>query len=174
MILIEEPKLIFEETLVCPVCKKNSLKARDYLYETPNTGKLVLSNWVCEECGYRFRDVKPYETYEPKIIELKVEDVEDLNIIVYRSAFAKIIIPELEIEVDPAGASQGYITTVEGILEIILDEIGDYCDENCLNKINSAMNGEMKFSLIIEDESGLSFIKSEKAKVKPLIQNIQS
>ncbi|WP_338603485.1 ZPR1 zinc finger domain-containing protein [Sulfolobus tengchongensis] len=169
--MTEEPKIIFEELLICPVCKTKSLKAIDYLYDAHDAGKLVLSNWYCENCGYRFRDVKPYETREPKIIELKIENENDLKTIIYRSAFAKIIIPELGIEIEPAGVSQGYISTVEGVLEILLDEVGGYCDEECENRIKKAMEGKITFTLIIEDEAGLSFIKSEKAIVKPIIMS---
>ncbi|WP_069284733.1 ZPR1 zinc finger domain-containing protein [Saccharolobus sp. A20] len=165
----QEPKLLFEETLTCPVCKKNTLHARDYLYEVPIAGMLILSNWVCENCGYRFRDVKPYETNKPKLIKYKVENKDDLKTIVYRSPFGKIIIPELELEIEPASASQGYITTVEGILEIVLDQIESYCDDNCMNMINNAMDGKISFTLMIEDESGLSFIKSDKAKIEELV-----
>ncbi|WP_009989397.1 ZPR1 zinc finger domain-containing protein [Saccharolobus solfataricus] len=165
----EEPKVIFEETLICPVCKSKTLKAVDYLYNTPHTGKLVLSNWYCENCGYKFRDVKPYETREPKLVEMKIENEDDLSALVYRSAFAKIVIPELGIEIEPAGMSQGYISTIEGILEILLDQVGNFCDKECEDRIRSAMEGKIKFTLIIEDESGLSFIKSEKASTRPLI-----
>ncbi|WP_432517999.1 ZPR1 zinc finger domain-containing protein [Saccharolobus islandicus] len=165
----EGPKVIFEETLLCPVCKSKTFKAIEYLYDTPHAGKLILSNWYCENCGYRFRDVKPYESREPKVIEMRIENENDLRTIIYRSAFAKITIPELGIEIEPAGMSQGYISTIEGVLEIILDKVGDFCDKECENKIRLAMEGKIKFTLVLEDELGLSFIKSEKATVKPLI-----
>ncbi|MEM0130651.1 MAG: ZPR1 zinc finger domain-containing protein [Saccharolobus sp.] len=165
-----QPTIIFEETIVCPVCKKNSLKARDYLYEAPNAGKLVLSNWTCEECGYRFRDVKPYESKEPKKIILEINSEEDLKTIIYRSAFAKIVIPELDVEIEPAGASQGYITTIEGIFEILLDQLGSNCNDECTKMIRSAMEVKTPYTIILEDESGLSFIKSEKAKIVYLDQ----
>ncbi|QGA53566.1 ZPR1 zinc finger domain-containing protein [Sulfolobus sp. E5-1-F] len=165
----EGPKVIFEEILICPMCKSKTLKAIDYLYDTPHAGKLILSNWYCENCGYKFRDVKPYEAKEPTIIEMRIENEDDLRTMIYRSAFAKIIIPELGIEIEPAGMSQGYISTIEGVLEILLDQVGNFCDNECENRIKSAMEGKIKFTLIVEDESGLSFIKSEKAIIKPLI-----
>jgi len=164
-----EPKLIFEEKLKCPICGKNTLIAKDYLYESKNTGKLILSNWVCSNCSYNYRDVKPYETYTPKKIELKIENENDLNTLVYRSAFASMFIPELDVEVTPMAGSQGIISTVEGLIEAIIDNLGSLCDENNCKSLYKAKNGELTFTLIIEDPSGLSFIKSEKAKITQLL-----
>jgi len=141
---------------------------REYLYEAPNVGKLELSVWECQSCGYRLRDVKPLEFLTPIKLELKVEKEEDLGTIVYRSAFADIIIPELEIEVTAGEAYQGVLTTVEGILEIILDQLGDNCEEEKCKKLEDAKNGKIPFTLIINDESGLSFIQSEKVKITQL------
>lgn len=141
---------------------------REYLYEAPNVGRLELSVWECQSCGYRLRDVKPLEFLTPIKLELKVEKEEDLGTIVYRSAFADIIIPELEIEVTAGEAYQGVLTTIEGILEIILDQLGDNCEEEKCKKLEDAKNGKIPFTLIINDESGLSFIQSEKVKITQL------
>ncbi|MQL55824.1 ZPR1 zinc finger domain-containing protein [Acidianus ambivalens] len=160
-----EPKLIFEAKLKCPVCGNETLIARDYLYDAGEVGKLVLSNWECTSCNYKFRDVKPYETREPKTLEFVVEKEEDLNVMVYRSPFAIVKIPELGIEIYPSDASQGILSTVEGILEDFLENLGSLCQENDCHDVYEAKEGKRKFTLIIEDSSGLSFIKSEKVKV---------
>lgn len=160
-----EPKLIFEAKLKCPVCGNETLIARDYLYDAGEVGKLVLSNWECTSCNYKFRDVKPYETSEPKTLEFVVEKEEDLNVMVYRSPFAIVKIPELGIEIYPANASQGILSTVEGILEDFLENLGSLCQENDCHDVYEAKEGKRKFTLIIEDPSGLSFIKSEKVKI---------
>ncbi|MFP3162423.1 MAG: ZPR1 zinc finger domain-containing protein [Acidianus hospitalis] len=160
-----EPKLIFEAKLKCPVCGNETLIARDYLYDAGEVGKLVLSNWECTSCNYKFRDVKPYETREPKTLEFVVEKEEDLNVMVYRSPFAIVKIPELGIEIYPEDASQGILSTVEGILEDFLENLGSLCQEKDCYDVYEAKEGKRKFTLIIEDSSGLSFIKSEKVKV---------
>lgn len=159
-----EPILIMNERLKCPACGKETLSAKDYLYETPQVGKLVLSNWECESCNFRLRDVKPYETQEPIRIELDVECEEDLSSLVYRSAFASMNIPELGVEIEPASASQGNLTTVRGLLEIVRDSVGGICEGGC-EKIELAMDGRTRFRLVIDDPSGTSFIKNNKAKV---------
>lgn len=164
-----EPKLISEAKLKCPVCGNETLIARDYLYEAENVGRLVLSNWSCESCNYVFRDVKPYETREPKRIELKVQNDSDLRVLVFRSPFATVIIPELGLEIYAKDASQGLLSTVEGLLEDVLDNLGSLCGENNCKDIYDAKEGKIPFTLIIEDPSGTSFVKSEKARVTPLL-----
>jgi len=160
-----EPYLIYRETLKCPVCGNDTLDAKDYLYDIPEAGKIVMSNWECSSCGYRFRDVKPYESSEPKRIELFVENDDDMSSILYRSSFARISIPELGFEVEPLNGI-GVITTVRGLIEVFLDQIGNLMDTQDLRE---ALEGKRKFTLIIDDTSGLSFIKNEKAKVtRPL------
>ncbi|MEJ2770516.1 MULTISPECIES: ZPR1 zinc finger domain-containing protein [unclassified Stygiolobus] len=163
-----EPQLLYEGKHKCPICHADQMIIREYLYEAPNVGKLELSVWECQSCGYRLRDVKPLEFLTPIKLELKVEKEEDLGTIVYRSASADIIIPELEIEVTAGEAYQGVLTTIEGILEIILDQLGDNCKEEKCKKLEDAKNGKIPFTLIINDESGLSFIQSEKVKITQL------
>lgn len=100
------------------------------------TGKLLLSNWECNECHFLYRDVKPYETNEPMELSLLVSTDEDLSSIVYRSAFATLTIPELGVEVQPGSAYQGTVTTVRGLLEIIIDNVGSLCKKkNCEKKL---------------------------------------
>ena len=162
-----EPILLYEGKHKCPVCHAEAMIIREYLYEAPKVGKLELSVWECQNCGFRVRDVKPLEFLKPIRIEYKVEREEDLSAMVYRSAFADIEIPELGIEVTAGEAYQGVLTTVEGLLEIILDNFDCEGNEKC-KMIEDAKNGKIPFTLIISDESGLSFIQSEKAKITQL------
>ena len=164
---MSEPKLLYEGKHICPVCNRETLIVREYIYEAPKAGKLLLSVWECESCGFRVRDVKPFETLSPIRIEMKVEGKEDLNTFVYRSAFANVIIPELGVEITAGAGYQGVITTIEGILEIVIDQITD-CNEETCKDIFKAKEGEKPFTLIIEDPSGLSFVQSEKATVKKM------
>lgn len=170
---MSEPKLLYEGKHICPVCHKETMIIREYLYEAPKVGKLELSVWECESCGYRVRDVKPFETLTPIRIEYKVESENDLNTFVYRSAFATILLPELGVEVTAGTAYQGVLTTIEGLLEIIIDQIMD-CNENSCKEIFDAKRGKKQFTIVIEDPSGLSFIQSEKVTIKKMESSIQS
>ncbi|BFH73625.1 ZPR1 zinc finger domain-containing protein [Sulfurisphaera javensis] len=170
---MSEPKLLYEGKHVCPMCHKETLIIREYAYDAPKVGKLELSVWECENCGFRVRDVKPIEFLSPIRLEYKVEKEEDLNTIIYRSAFANVFIPELGVEITASTAYQGVLSTIEGILEIIIDQIEE-CNEETCKELFEAKEGKRKFTLIIEDPSGLSFIQSDKVIIKKLEESIQS
>jgi len=161
-------KLLYEGKHICPVCSNNSMWIRQYSYEAPKAGVLLLMVFECESCGYRIRDVKPFEEGKPIKIILKVENEEDLRSILYRSPYANVIIPELGVEALSKEAYQGVITTVEGLLEILLDNMGELCENNGCQDIEKAKKGELPFTLIIEDQSGLSYVESKKASVTQL------
>jgi len=155
-----EPILLSEETLKCPVCN-GSLSHKSYIYDSGVTGLLLIDVFECKSCGFRIRDVKPFESGNPIRIEYKVKTPEDVNTIVYKSAYAKLIIPELGIEVEPIDA-KGIITTIEGLFEYILDKIGEVSEE-VISKITKAMKGEIEYTLIIDDPSGQSFVRKNTA-----------
>jgi zinc finger protein len=138
-----------------------------YLYEIPVEGKIIILVGECSTCGYRHRDVFPAEQKNPMKIELPVETEEDLESFVFRSYSADVEIPELGIEVVAGALYQGVITTVRGLLETFLTALGSNCGDKC-NEIMEAMEGKRKFTLIIKDKSGLSYVLNKKAKVTPL------
>ena len=76
---------------------------------------MTLFAFYCTKCGYRGSDVFPEKVKEPRTLKLRVEKREDLNILIARSSTATIRIPEIGAEINPGPASQGFITTVEGI-----------------------------------------------------------
>ncbi|BCU68189.1 hypothetical protein HS7_16260 [Sulfolobales archaeon HS-7] len=147
-------ELIYEETLECPICHNKTLLVTDYIYDSGITGKLLLSSSSCSTCGYKVASESPVEVNEEKIIEIKVNNEDDLGTLVYRSGFAMIRIPELGLEDFPGGSSPGEITTIEGILERLIENLKDFGD---VSKLEQAMRGDIKFTIIIEDPYGLSF-----------------
>jgi zinc finger protein len=154
-----EPVLLLEEKLECPYCKLNTLSHKSYLHEIP-TGLIQIEVFECEKCGFKIRDVRDFEEKAHIKIEIEIKNETDLNIIIYKSKMAKIKIPELGIEIEPGLEPQSSITTVEGILEEILDKIGPYLNEEKRDELEKAKMGKIKFKIIIEDPSGLSFIKN--------------
>jgi zinc finger protein len=164
---LAEPKLIHEEVMICPHCRAHSLKVSHYVFDSGKTGNLWIAVMECTSCGYRSREVMPLEWLEPKVLELEVRGEEDLRVIVHRSPHACLELPELGISVEPGPASHGVITTVEGILEEVIDVAEQWCEGCDLERVRRAMRGELKFRLIIRDPSGLSFIESERTSVRP-------
>jgi len=164
---LNEPLLLHEETLKCPVCGNETYQVQLYLYEIPAEGKILIMVGECSSCGYRHRDVFPAEYKSPVRIELKVETEEDLETLVFRSSSADVELPELGVEVMAGALYQGVITTVRGLLETFLTELGSNCGQKC-DEIKEAMEGKKKFTLIIKDPSGLSYVLNRKAAVTPL------
>jgi len=162
---------IFEYEIKCPVCE-NTIKVSDYLYEAPFNEKLIISGGVCEKCGYKYSDVRLAESKGPLRIRYIVENEKDVNAIMVRSSTGIIRIPELGVEIIPGIASQGFITTIEGVILDVLEkakflcETGEVDKNTCEEKVSMLMkasNGELKYTVELIDPSGLSTIVSDKA-----------
>ena len=154
----------------CPRCGSEFMIS-GYLHEIPLIGKVIISVGRCSKCGYRYSDVKAAESKGPQRLILKVEDQNDLNVLVLKAATASYKIPELGIKADPGPASQGFITTVEGLLDRVLEVLELLRDDPEVNQserekrekmIKEAIEGKRKFTLIIDDPEGVSRIISDK------------
>jgi len=155
----------------CPICD-SELELTEVIKEIPYFGKVLFVVIKCKKCKYRKGDIEFLERKNEKKIEIKIKDIKDLNILVIRSSYAKISIPEFELELIPGISAESFITTVEGILlrfkkavETMLkwkyEEKDERSIKKCieiLNKIENALNGKEEFTLIIEDPTGNSGI----------------
>ena len=91
---------------------------------------------------------------------------------------ASLAIPELGVEIDPGPACTGFVTNVEGVLDrieqvvVAAEREGDPDQkENAktlLGRLAQAREGNLAFTLILDDPSGNSAILSEKADKSPL------
>ncbi len=164
-------RMIAEDVVKCPICGKESMSIKIFLYDVPYFGKVVLESGKCSKCGFKWSDVGMLEAARPKRIIVKVKEPKDLNALVIKAAPATVKIPELGIEIIPGPAAPGYITTIEGVLQRVIDHAPSEClDESnpCYENIKTirrAMNGNDVFTLIIEDPSGRSAVKGEGTEV---------
>ncbi len=166
----EALKLLWEELTRCVNCGSPNFKVSSYIYEVPLIGSILIEHGVCSQCDYRRTDVSMLDFSQPKTVKKVVKSPEDLRTIVVKSSTATIIIPELGVEVYPGVDAYGYITTIDGILERVLDIIPQDCAEReeCVEKvtmIKNAMEGSLPFTLIIEDPLGKSAIISENLEI---------
>ncbi len=154
---------------ICPNCG-------NYLYYIENTteiayeGKITIHTFHCKSCYYKNIIIDRHDREKPKIIKLRVTNKNDLKAIVYRSPEAYIIIPELDAEIAPGIASNGYITTVEGIIVSIKDKLSLMGTGEEINYLRQRIDGilsgtEEKITIIIDDDSGKSKINSSKVEV---------
>jgi zinc finger protein len=158
---------IGEHKVKCPLCGKNTLIISYYTYEAPLIGKILIETGKCINCGFRWSDVSIAESQGPKTLTFKVNGRKELNALVVKASSATIKIPELGVEVKPGPAAPGYITTIEGIIQRILDHVPSECfttSSECHEKVKileKAMKGDIKFTLILEDPLGKSTIIKE-------------
>ena len=160
----KEPILLVEEDVVCPACGKPSLHVREYLYEVPYFGEIVIGEGKCSNCGYKYSDVRVAEASEPKKIVVRVNGERQLRYLLVKSATAAVYIPERGYEMVPGPAGTGFITTVEGILHRFLEALSVACrgregDPVCAeNKrwLERAIEGLERFTLVICDYEGTS------------------
>lgn len=166
------PQKLGEELLRCPVCGKKSLRVGIYIYDVPYFGKVLLESGRCESCGYRWTDVSVVEADKGKRLRLRVRGDKELRALVVKSSSATITMPELGVEIRPAPAAVGYITTVEGIVRKVLEHVPNECfneGSQChdvVKLLEDAADGKIEFTLIIEDPYGKSGIKGEGVSVE--------
>jgi len=142
-----------------------------YKYTVPYYGDILIHSGICSNCNYVYRNVDQLSGSEPRKVIYRVEKPEDVNALVIKSVYAKIEIPELGLTVDSGIASQGYITTVEGLILEFIDVVKSLCEEKkheitkceeLLEKLEKARNGELEYTIVIYDYVGISDIISNK------------
>lgn len=157
----------------CPMCHKNTLTLREMEREIPYFGKCYIFSMDCNSCDYHLADVETENDGKPVKYTFEIESEKDLSVRVVKSSQATIKIPHL-VTITPGPISNGYVTNVEGIINRVKKVIEDQKDDedpsvrkkakNQLKKIQRALWGREKLTLIIEDPTGNSAIISEKAK----------
>ena len=163
-----------EYSFKCPSCDKGKIKILKTTYDVPDGDKMLLIKFECNICNFTNNDVIPLTTNNtPGIMTLSVSNEKDLKSKIYRSPVGKLEIPELELFVVPGPNADFYYTNVEGILfrfenavsiyrknlEKDDDEIEDI--DKILHDLHKAMKGEFKFTLVITDTEGGSYIIPE-------------
>lgn len=147
------------------------------LVDIPHFKQTVVMGAYCESCGYRSSEVKAGSgvSEQGQRLTLLVHSPEDLRRDVLKSETCRLSIPELDME-GGQGVMVGKFTTVEGLIEAVSSELrqgsaahflGDSADastksrmESFLDRLDSAARGDIKFSLVLDDPAGNSYIQS--------------
>ena len=163
----------------CPICHTDNLTLTEDEKDIPNFGKTLLFSMTCSSCGYHKGDVESVERKEPIKYTFTIEKEKDLKVHVIKSSEATVKVPQLKMEVTPGPASDGYYSTIEGVLDKfkkVIESERDSTDDddvkkhakNLLKKLWNVSLGEMPLKIVIEDPSGNSAILSDKAVVEKL------
>ena len=155
----------------CPSCEKGKIKIHKTTYDVPDGDKMLLIKFECNICNFTNNDIIPLTTNNtPGIITLRVSNEKDLKSKIYRSPVGKLEIPELELFVVPGPNADFYYTNVEGILFRFENAVSIYRKnleeddaqikeiDKILQDLGKALKGEFKFTLVITDTGGGSYI----------------
>ena len=136
----------------------------------PYFGKVIISTSFCRSCGFRHTDIHEMEEREPATFVLRADSPEKLNYYVVRSSTGRVEIPEIGMELAPGPYSQGFITTVEGVLHRFLEVLPLFPEHERVRYVGDflkkALEGRQPFTLILEDPRGLSRIIGEEVEIK--------
>ncbi len=162
----------------CPICNEGKIEISKVTYDVPDGDKILIIKFECNLCNYSNNDIIPLTTnFTPGIMKLKVSNEDDLKSKIYRSPVGSLEIPELELIVNPGPRADFYYTNVEGILFRFENAVSIYRKnlekddaqikeiDKILQDLGKALKGEFKFTLVITDTGGGSYIiPNDKAK----------
>ena len=152
----------------CQSCGERTVFNTIVTLRLPHFGKAMQTMYRCSSCGFRHSDVIMLENRGPTRCELYVDSSEALNSRVLRSNSGTIRIPEIGTDIEPATASESFVSNVEGVLERICrvirmvksdSELDVY--ERCeaiLRRLDRMKEGAEPFHIVIDDPYGNSAI----------------
>lgn len=178
---LDQESLGYSFQILCPGCTQPAA-LNHHVMDIPHFKQVVISAANCDHCGYRTNDVKTGGQIPEKgqRIWLEVKEPVDLHRDILKSETCAMHVPECELEVVP-GSMGGRFTTVEGLLTQVRDDLrkgvfnfGDDDEEsadslpqekkdvwgNFFRRLDKAINGEMKFTIILEDPFSHSYVQS--------------
>lgn len=151
----------------CPICHK---KTATLIEDQRNFPKFqcFLFSISCSSCNYHKSDLE-LEPSQQKKQSLKIKGTKQLKIQIVKSSEAIIKIPQIKLTINPDVSSNGYITTISGLIskhKKELEQERDNADtpedrkkaKNQLKKLWKVEVGEISIKLILEDKSGNSAI----------------
>lgn len=170
----------------CPICfSEKGLTMIAHSSDIPYFGEHTQLTILCPSCGWRHTDFIPAEGKKPGAWSLDIDDVNMLTVRIIRSSSCTVKINDLGLEVEPGGATTGYVSNIEGVLNRFEDAIqlmyrqsksDDDTDtiekcEKLLEKIELVKNGKLSVNITLLDPMGRSQILHEKAVPRDLTEN---
>ncbi|GAA5827470.1 hypothetical protein JCM11251_003825 [Rhodosporidiobolus azoricus] len=159
---------------VCSLCG-SELETLMKTVNIPHFKDIILMSTNCHDCGYRDTEVKSGGAIADKgrKITLKVEDTDDLSRDILKSETAGLLIPEIDLELNP-GTLGGRFTTLEGLLNQVYEELdekvfarGDASErgvsdemQTFLGNLKKALAVSIPFTIILDDPLANSYIQN--------------
>ncbi|TFG11757.1 ZPR1 zinc finger domain-containing protein [Candidatus Thorarchaeota archaeon] len=158
--------------MACPSCGHMGLKVQSMMYSIPFFNELAMFTMHCPECGFSHNDVFSPEDRGPMRWTLRVNEPDLLRARVVRSGSGTVRFPEFGIDIEPGPSAEAYISNVEGVLvrtQSVVETATRFADEEeekekgreILRMIDRAIEGNLEFTIVIEDPAGVSGILPE-------------
>ena len=169
----------------CPICfSDEGLTMIAHTSEIPYFGEHTQLTILCPSCGWKHTDFIPAEGKKPGAFSLEIEGIEMLSVRIIRSSSCTIKIEELGLEVEPGGATTGYVSNIEGVLnrfqgavEMMYRQAKTSNEketirkcEALLEKINLVKDGNLMVEITLLDPMGHSQILHENAASRELTE----
>lgn len=147
------------------------------LTKIPFYKEIVLMSFTCQHCGFENNEVQSGAEIKPKAIKLKlvIDSIDDLNRRVVKSDYTSVRIEELDFEI-PAKSQRGEVTTVEGIIDRVVNGLTQDQDKRRIEhpdvsaqidafvgKLQDLKKVEKPFTIIIDDICGDAHIENPAA-----------
>lgn len=159
----------------CPACQKPT-ETRMHLIEIPYFKEVLIMATTCDMCGYKTNEVKTSGAVSEKgkRIILNITSIEDLSRDILKSETCKLVIPEIDLELD-TGTLGGRFTTLEGLLMQVHNELeskvsfleGDSGDAEKYTRFNELLRNilaicraDLKCTVIIDDPLANSYLQN--------------
>ncbi len=169
----------------CPICfSDEGLTMIAHTSEIPYFGEHTQLTILCPSCGWKHTDFIPAEGKKPGALSLEIEGIDMLSVRIIRSSSCTIKIEELGLEVEPGGATTGYVSNIEGVLnrfqgavEMMYRQAKTSNEketirkcEALLEKINLVKDGNLMVEITLLDPMGHSQILHENAVSRELTE----
>ncbi|ROT43480.1 zf-ZPR1-domain-containing protein [Sodiomyces alkalinus F11] len=176
------PNEVYSFPASCPGCMKHCTTHMK-MVDIPHFKQVVLMSTVCHLCGYRSNDVKTGGEIPEKgeKITISVQSSTDLSRDILKSESCQLECPELGLSVNP-GTLGGRFTTIEGLLTQVRNDLHSQIFEadggaagqggdslvpeekarwtEFFDGLDSAINGERPFTVILTDPLASSYVQS--------------
>ena len=155
---------------ICPSCKEKALEHVQTIINVPHFGETLLLTSRCKFCRYKKTDVLSLTEKIPQRYVFHVKTVNHLKVRLVKSSKARVLIPEFQFESAPGPKAQGFIGSIESLLEQVettMQILKKWTKEDReksqkLHKLElvlkEAGRDSPSFTVILEDPSGNSAI----------------
>lgn len=125
----------------CPVCSvSGQVKMISHIDEIPYFGEHTQVTLLCDACGWRQTDFIPAEGKKAGAWSMVIDSDEKLTARVVRSSSCTVVLPELDLQVNPGTSATGYVSNVEGVLQRFREVI-DMVERDLLSDVEALDEG---------------------------------